>query len=262
VPIEWTQAEMQSILSTVDIPEGFYDLDELLESIGASIDVDGLTEAQIATAFSGPAAPESLEAARRLAARQARLIAGNLAQTALNSVAEKVRKNIEEGGSFSDLYKKLTEIKGLDANRAATLENFRDELIENGLSGDALAFRVDRMREKLLRDRKKVIAQTEQAMAMGEGANERAVADGAKFKKWITKKDSRVSDMDQSNEAQGWIPVDDNFSSGNQFNPSHPRCRCSVVYRNFPPRQTDKDRAEKASEATAAAKAAPQEETE
>jgi hypothetical protein len=109
------------------------------------------------------------------------------------------------------------------------------------------------MRNKLLRDRRKTIAQTEQRMATERGKEAMAKERGKKFKLWITAGDDLVSDIDVGNEAQGWIAVDENFSSGDSVPPSHPNCRCTVTYRKFPPSAQDKRRATESSEETQAA---------
>jgi hypothetical protein len=255
VPIDWTQAEIQAILSGVDIPGGFYDLEALIASIAEAVDVDGLTETMAVTTFTGAATPESLAAASALAAQQARQIVADLTEAQLKSIAKKVKDNIAAGNAFDGLYGKLSEITGLDANRAATLEKFKQSLLKQGVSGEDLAGKVDKMHAKLLRDRKKTIAQTEQRKATENGAAEIAKNRGAKFKRWITVGDELVSDMDESNEAEGWIAFDSEFSSGDNQPPSHPNCRCTVTYRVTEPDRFDEELAEKAATDTAEAKA-------
>jgi phosphoserine phosphatase len=251
MPITFTNAEIQLILADITMPAGTYDVDELIKTIGDAIDIDALK----ASLFTGAATPESLAAATQLATRQARKIAANLTKAELSKIAEKVRQNIEAGGAFDTLFAKLTEIKGLDKNRAATLDKFRQELLDRGVSPEELQDKVQKMHDKLLRDRQKTIAQTEQAMAQGDGNNDLAGRQGAKWKRWITAQDDLVSDMDEVNQAQGWIPFDEAFDSGDNNEPSHPNCRCSVTYRNNPPASADKQRVENAAKKTAAAKA-------
>lgn len=48
-------------------------------------------------------------------------------------------------------------------------------------------------------------------------------------KAWLTTKDSRVSAVCRGNEAQGWIPIDDAFSSGHDRPLGHVACRCSLL---------------------------------
>ncbi len=50
-------------------------------------------------------------------------------------------------------------------------------------------------------------------------------------KKWDTSKDDLVSDGCQENEDAGWIPIGDQFPSGDDCEPRFPGCRCAVINR-------------------------------
>jgi hypothetical protein len=50
-------------------------------------------------------------------------------------------------------------------------------------------------------------------------------------KKWLTVGDERVSDGCTSNEAEGWIPFVQPFSSGHMRPLRFPGCRCTALYR-------------------------------
>ena len=121
------------------------------------------------------------------------------------------------------------------------------------MTGTGLTDKTERMREKLLRDRRKTVAQTEQRFATEQGAADLAKARGEQWKRWLTEGDSLVSDMDVSNEAEGWININDNFSSGDPQTPSHPNCRCSVAYRTSEPNSAAQERAKSDARNTAAA---------
>jgi len=255
MPIQWTPEEVQEIFAGVDLPSGTnYDWGELVKIMGEATDVEGLTEQIVATSVLGTTSAEVLAAATLQAERQARKISGNLAKAQLQSIADKARQNLAEGNAFDKLYSKLTEIQGLDKNRAATLEKYKQQLLNQGVDGDELAGKVERMRQKLLRDRRKTIAQTEMAFAQEDGNREIAKARGAEWKLWVTAGDELVSDMDQANEAQGWIRIDEQFSSGNMQPPSHPNCRCTLAYRRFEPSADDNRRAAEYSQSTSEAK--------
>lgn len=47
----------------------------------------------------------------------------------------------------------------------------------------------------------------------------------------LTAKDDRVSQLCADNEADGWIPYDESFSSGDDHAPFHVACRCTTLYR-------------------------------
>tara|TARA_R110002020_G_scaffold120129_6_gene273708 strand:- start:90 stop:788 length:699 start_codon:yes stop_codon:yes gene_type:complete len=79
--------------------------------------------------------------------------------------------------------------------------------------------------------RARVIARTETARALGQGQKGAAIAQGRDEKRWVTAGDSLVAPACRMNEADGWIPVADPFSSGLDTIPNHPNCRCHVRYR-------------------------------
>ncbi|HEX7008504.1 MAG TPA: phage portal protein, partial [Phycisphaeraceae bacterium] len=104
------------------------------------------------------------------------------------------------------------------------------ETIEQGESLQALA---RRLREDLAfsRSRADMIARTETATALGQGAKQAAIGQGRDQKRWVTQGDDRVEPECRANEAAGWISIKDPFPSGRDTIPQHPRCRCSVRYR-------------------------------
>jgi hypothetical protein len=170
MPIQFTASEIQAILADLDFPSGTYDPEALLASIGEAIDTDNIEAAEAllasigeaidtdnieAALFTAPASGELLVAATLAANRQARQISGNLAKAELKKIAQKVRENIEAGNAFDKLYGKLSEISGLDSGRAASLEKYKQQLLNQGVSGTDLIDKVERKRVQLLRDRKK-----------------------------------------------------------------------------------------------------------
>lgn len=80
-------------------------------------------------------------------------------------------------------------------------------------------------------DRARVVARTETATALGQGAKEVALVQGRDEKRWITQGDANVTIECASNEAAGWISIADVFPSGVDTIPQHPNCRCNVRYR-------------------------------
>lgn len=53
-------------------------------------------------------------------------------------------------------------------------------------------------------------------------------------KSWGTSQDDLVRPAHSANEREGWIPLDDAFSSGHDRPPTDPRCRCFVKQRRKP----------------------------
>ena len=80
-------------------------------------------------------------------------------------------------------------------------------------------------------DRAMVIARTETATALGQGAFKAAEHQGRDEKRWVTQGDDGVSDFCSLNEGKGWIPIGDPFPSGVDTIPQHQNCRCNVRYR-------------------------------
>jgi hypothetical protein len=216
------------------ITEAFTDLikDEVFQQA-----VNGLGEAMYATIAAGDPAGLTGEVsqiatakARRLAEDAARSLAEQIAKADLNSMGETIARGLEAGKRPKDLYNQLQEVKGLDSNRAKTYENLKEKLENSDLSDAEIEKRLEREYQRLLQERRKTIAQTEGRVATSEARRVEAENRGAKWKRWVTSQDDRVSEICVGNEADGVIPIDRPFSSGAQQTPGHPNCRCSVSY--------------------------------
>jgi len=85
------------------------------------------------------------------------------------------------------------------------------------------------------RDRARLIAVNESARAYETGNHIFAQSiqeDGVKMEKsWQNSGDGKVSDGCLENSAAGWIPIDEDFPSGDQEPPRFPGCRCWAIYR-------------------------------
>jgi SPP1 gp7 family putative phage head morphogenesis protein len=126
------------------------------------------------------------------------------------------------------------------ATRAAALvtdisDNTRDMLqsavadaIEQGMGSRELAERISGSLG-FSEARAETIARTELIRASNAAALEAfkqsGVVDG---KSWLTAGDDQVEEDCEMNEADGVIPLDDDFSSGDDSPPSHPNCRCAL----------------------------------
>ncbi len=95
-----------------------------------------------------------------------------------------------------------------------------------------------KMPQAHIQDRATLVATTEVGNAYSEGnlivsqGLEEAGID--QEKSWLTVGDSRVSDLCASNQARGWIPVNQAFPSGHMRPLAHPACRCVALYRSKP----------------------------
>lgn len=73
------------------------------------------------------------------------------------------------------------------------------------------------------------IARTEASSAYGEGSHQYYKEVGVKYHRWLTMNDGLVADICMENQADGIIPINEAFSSGQLHEPGHINCRCSVV---------------------------------
>jgi len=81
--------------------------------------------------------------------------------------------------------------------------------------------------------RARLIAVHEAAVAYGQGQMDlgRWMADGGLEieKSWLTVGGERVCELCAGNEGDGWIALEDGFSSGAECEPEHPACRCVTL---------------------------------
>ncbi len=114
-------------------------------------------------------------------------------------------------------------------------DNTRDMLhsavvdaIEQGMGAQELAVRIS---ESLgfSQARAETISRTELIRASNAAALDAYKASGVvDGKSWLTAGDDLVEEDCEMNEADGVIPIDDDFSSGDSAPPSHPNCRCAL----------------------------------
>ncbi len=74
-------------------------------------------------------------------------------------------------------------------------------------------------------------AYTDSTMAVASAMSETGLA-MEKF--WQTVDDDRVEAECEANQAQGWIPLDQEFASGDDSPLAHPGCRCALLIRRRP----------------------------
>lgn len=171
-------------------------------------------------------------------------------------IEQKIDANIAEGKSADALWEKLDEIRQINVEKALTLKRYKAGLISRGIKDDDLVSKVEEKHAALLCEHKKNVANIEQQLAVNATDLAKARRDGKAYKVWITIGEDLHSDQDVANEAQGWIPVDDAFASGNLTPPSRPGCRCTVTYRKNAPDETGLARVEERVRATAKAREA------
>lgn len=97
-----------------------------------------------------------------------------------------------------------------------------------------------RVRPRHIRSRAHAVAVFELGDAYEHGnmlvARELQAAGLVMEKAWLTVGDDRVRPEHRANQEQGWIPLDQTFSSGHQRPPTDPGCRCTLLMRRRPER--------------------------
>lgn len=233
----------------------YYDYIEDLENGLVDELADAEYDALLATLEQSP--PQAvLDAILERALSGAKDLTTNLLQAELNKLGNQIAIAAAEGEGPREVAEKLDAVKGLDANRAKSYENFVAELeAREELSANEIERRAEAYYQQLLRERRETIARTEMRHGTSAVNKANAEARGARFKVWQTVGDSAVSDECQANEAQGPIAIGDTFEGGVDVPPQHPNCRCTVAYVSSESvRDVYERRAEARAERTAAAK--------
>jgi hypothetical protein len=134
-------------------------------------------------------------------------------------------------------------VKGIDDVTRARVAAIVTQAVEEGWSytktEQALkvlykGFRLTLPQQHIL-SRARLIAVHEAAVAYGQGQMELGrwlAATGLEIEKsWLTVGGDRVCEICAGNEGDGWIALEDGFSSGAECEPEHPACRCVTLQR-------------------------------
>lgn len=160
-------------------------------------------------------------------------------------------KVLNPGGKFWDLenpravkwFQKnggsLKYIKGIQDTTADSLKTVITTALDEGWSYNDTAKEIRKLFDgPISRDRAKLIAVTEAAHAYEAGNREfgKSLQDEGIVmeKSWQNSGDGKVSDGCLENTADGWIPIDEPHTSGDQNPPRFPGCRCWEIYRQAP----------------------------
>lgn len=164
-----------------------------------------------------------------IAQRKAAELVTSIGEQMRERMREALTRGLKEQLGVDGTARLLRDRLPLDANRAAQLDKFEAMLKAQGLPPNEIARQVEAMREKLVRDRAKTIAQTEMGDAIEAGNLERAKKRKATHKTWLIVQ-GRVCPICIANAQAGPILIDESFPSGHTHAPAHPRCRCTVTY--------------------------------
>jgi len=134
-------------------------------------------------------------------------------------------------------------VAGINETTRGYIKTVVTEGVEQGWSYNRTAKAItDRFTEfrigqpqKHIQSRAHLIAVQESAQAYEHGnmivARDLEDAGLEMEKSWLTVGDDRVSDLCRGNQAEGWIPLNQMFSSGADRVPGHVACRCTTLYR-------------------------------
>lgn len=199
----------------------------------------------------GATRDEILEVALQESARLIQVIK----ETTQEGLAEIIAQGLEDQLGVEGTARKLRDLIGLNAQQANQALKLEKELEAQGLSPEEIQKRMAQFTKEKIKERAEIIAQTEMRYAVSQGEKQVMANRGAKYKVAISSRDDIVSDVCQKNEAQGPIPIDKPFASGNDTPPFHPRCRCTVSFITSDAQaEREKERADKRAKETAAAK--------
>jgi len=163
-----------------------------------------------------------------VARKRTALLAKQFTQAEISNIGARIAEGIALGKTAPEIAATLDSVRGLDAARAARVVKYRTYLELKGI-GDIDA-KVERFREKELRDRRQNIALNERRAVLNATAAGAAQQAGATRKVWRTMQDDRVSDECMANESQGEIPINEDFVGGEAHPPQHPNCRCHLEF--------------------------------
>lgn len=130
----------------------------------------------------------------------------------------------------------LKYIKDIQGTTKDSLQRLMVTALDEGWSYNQTGQEIKKLFDgPISRDRARLIAVTESARAYETGNHIFAQSiqdDGAKMEKyWQNSQDGKVSDGCLENSAAGWIPLNEEFPSGDQEPPRFPGCRCFAMYR-------------------------------
>lgn len=120
--------------------------------------------------------------------------------------------------------------------RWAITDDVRDELTNLVAQAEEEEWSSDRLKKAITEadlfsdDRAETIARTELKRIDAMSADATAKATGATSKRWLLSADHDEVDECDDNAQADWVDLDDDFPSGADLPPEHPRCQCVVTF--------------------------------
>lgn len=120
----------------------------------------------------------------------------------------------------------LLNRSNIDATtRQRLIDLIQQTKLENNATIDEISKALTDEMPDISASRAFTIARTETSRAMGQGNFNAMVQNGVTTKKWVLA-GSKPCEICQPNADDGYIPVNDTFSSGDDYEPAHPNCEC------------------------------------
>jgi hypothetical protein len=221
-------------LSDQQLPPGF--TAEILRSIEDAFgeyltlpELRDVIEAALAAAYSSAFEGATSADVLRAAIDHGAALVTRVSEQIKLQIAEAIATGLEQGLGHVGTARLIRDKIGLDSNREKSLENFRADREAAGYTGDKLEAAVAREKVHLINDRAKTIAHNEMAVAFEAASRQQAIEGGSTHKYNIQVPDGDVDECDDCT-AQGVIPIDEPFVTGDMEPPFHPNCRCTIGY--------------------------------
>lgn len=126
------------------------------------------------------------------------------------------------------------QVTGIDATTMAELRTLLVQATNEGWSYNATARAIQGQFAGFAGARAQLVAVTELAYGYEQGSKAVAVDMGSTgltmYKAWLGLEDEATCDDCEADMDDGWILLEDTFSSGDDEPPQHPGCRCTVEY--------------------------------
>jgi len=116
----------------------------------------------------------------------------------------------------------------MDDETKSRLAQIISDGIQNKRGIEGLSRDIRKEFEDMSKFRADMIAQTETNQALSQAAMDKMQEMGVDGKEWIVIGDERVCEICMGNEADGVIPINQQFSSGHMQTPGHVNCRCGI----------------------------------
>ena len=119
-----------------------------------------------------------------------------------------------------------TAVRGINEETRRRLAQVIGDGIKNKRGIPGLTADIRKTFTDMKANRAPVIARTESADALEQAFMDRSKDMGVTGKRWVTFNPCEIC---EANEAEGDVPIDHTFSSGDERPPAHPNCRCALA---------------------------------